>query len=108
MTFTPLGNGTILHNHVDELLAALNAMQVAKGWPQLTWVGILQGSPAPPPPAAGVGVYAEHILALRRNMDLVYAQLMGTPPPYTDPALPGSPRVFIKWLHITELRSRVQ
>jgi YD repeat-containing protein len=108
MTFTPLGNGTILHNHVDELLAALNAMQAAKGWPQLTWTAILQGNPAPPPPAAGVGIYAEHILALRRNMDLVYAQLIGTPTPYTDPALPGSPRVLIKWLHITELRSRVQ
>src|SRR5258706_7713409 len=31
-------------------------------------------------------------------MDLVYAELLGTPPPHTDPALPGSPRVLSKWL----------
>jgi hypothetical protein len=46
-------------------------------------------------------------------MDLIYGQLLGTPPPYTDPTLtdpnlPGSPKVRIKWVHITELRSRVQ
>jgi YD repeat-containing protein len=113
MTFIPTGDARILRDHVTELLTALNAMQTAAGWPQLTWGGILRGSPPPPAPALNVLVYAEHILALRRNMDLVYAQLLGTPLPYTDPTLadpnlPGSPKVRIKWVHITELRSRVQ
>jgi hypothetical protein len=114
MTFTAFGDGRILRNHVTELLTALNSMQTAQGWTLSTWVSILQGSPPPPAPALNVIVYAEHILALRRNMDLVYAQLLGTTPPsytdptLTDPSLPGSPKVAIKWLHITELRSRVQ
>jgi hypothetical protein len=35
--------------------------------------------------------------------------LLGVAPPaYTDPALPGSPNVGIKAIHITELRGRAQ
>jgi hypothetical protein len=37
-------------------------------------------------------------MALRQYMDSVYGHVIGTPPPYTDPTLPGSPKIAIKWL----------
>jgi len=103
MTFTPLGK--IQFAHFNELLTAINAMRTAAyGWSNLAWSDISPGNI----PAAGTRVLGSHVMALRQYMDSVYAQLIGTPPPYTDPALPGSPKIRIKWLHVTELRSRVQ
>jgi YD repeat-containing protein len=104
ITFTPLGNGSILFAHFNELLTAVNAMRRAYGWSTLAWSDISPGNV----PAVGTTVLGSQVMALRQYMDSVYRQLIGTPPPYTDPMLPGSPKVFIKWLHVTELRSRVQ
>jgi YD repeat-containing protein len=97
---------------LTELLTAVNAIRAASpgsaGVP-VTWTGILQGSPAPPPPAVNGIAYGEHVLALRREMETARQNLLGVPPQsYVDPVLPGSPQVAIKAIHITELRSRAQ
>jgi hypothetical protein len=92
-----------------ELLAAVNAVRAADGWSAVAWSQILTGSPAPPAPALNGIVYGEHIMALRRTMDDALSHLLGiVPQAYTDPNLPGSPKVVIKAIHITELRGRVQ
>ncbi len=105
-------NSPILLVHVTELLAAVNAVRAASpgsaGAP-VTWEQILQGSPSQPVPTLHGPIYGENIMALRRTMDAALQTLLGiTPPAYTDPTLPGSPRVRIKAIHVTELRSRAQ
>jgi YD repeat-containing protein len=92
-----------------ELLTAVNAVRAGAGAGPVAWAGILQGSPAPPAPAVNGIVYGEHVLALRREMEYARQLLLGIQPQgYTDPVLPGSPKIIVKAIHITELRGRVQ
>jgi len=111
VAFTSLSQDPVIRlAHFNELLAAVNVVRAANpgGGTAVTWSQILQGTP-PPPPAANELVYGEHILALRRTLDAALSTLLGiTPSAYIDPNLPGSPRVAIKAIHLTEIRSRMQ
>jgi YD repeat-containing protein len=108
MQFSSVANTTITFAQFDQLRAAVNAVRAASGAASVQWVDILQGSPPPPPPAVNVVIYGEHMMALRRSMDQALAWLSIAATPYTDPTLPGSPRVVIKANHVIELRSRAQ
>ncbi|HEV7426781.1 MAG TPA: hypothetical protein VGQ46_10470 [Thermoanaerobaculia bacterium] len=113
VSFTSLTQETgIRAAHLNQLLDAVNVVRAANpgsAGTLVTWAQILQGSPAPPAPALNGIVYGEHILALRRTLDAALQTLLGiAPAAYIDPNLPGSPRVFIKAVHLTELRSRMQ
>jgi hypothetical protein len=113
VTFTSLSQDPAIRlAHFNELLAALNVVRGANAGSAgaaVSWPQILQGSPAPPPPALNGLAYGEHILALRRTLDAALQTLLGiTPSAYIDPTLPGSPRVVIKAIHVTEIRSRMQ
>jgi hypothetical protein len=89
-----------------ELLTAVNAVRAANGWSSVNWADILNSSPVP---AVNGIVYGEYIMVLRLKMDDALSHLLGIQPPgYTDPTLPGSPKVIIKAIHINELRGRVQ
>jgi len=112
VAFTSLSQDPVIRlAHFNELLAAVNVVRAANpgGGTAVTWSQILQGTPPPPPPAANGLVFGEHILALRRTLDAALSALLGTTPSaYIDPNLPGSPRVAIKAIHLTEIRSRMQ
>jgi hypothetical protein len=88
-----------------QLLTAVNAVNAAAGAPPVTWAGILHSSPVP---VAGGVIYGESIMALRREMEAALLRFGYSTHAYADPALPGSPNVVIKAIHITELRDRVQ
>jgi YD repeat-containing protein len=113
VAFTSLTQDPVIRlAHFNELLAAINVVRAANpgsAGTAVTWAQIIQGSPAPPAPALNGIVYGEHMLALRRTLDSALQTLLGiTPASYIDPNLPGSPRIFIKAIHVTELRSRMQ
>jgi len=85
----------------------VNAVRAANGWAAVTWSVIL--TPGIPAPDHGQLIYAEHVTKLRAKMDEALTALLGWPAGnYTDPVLPGSPRVPVKAVHLTELRSRAQ
>jgi YD repeat-containing protein len=90
---------------LTQLLTAVNAVRGASGNSAVNWAGILQNSPAP---ALNGLVYGEHIMALRTQMEAALQLLGFGQHTYADPALPSSPRVIIKAIHITELRDRIQ
>jgi hypothetical protein len=115
LTFTAVSaGGAVKASYLDEVLAALNDVRVASGSGTVTWGQILQPQNQPPlAPATGGVVYGEHLMALRRQMEAAIAALapFGAVLPsfnYTDPALPGSPPVLIKLIHLQELRGRTQ
>jgi hypothetical protein len=107
VAFTDIVNDATIRLVVfTELLTAVNAVRAANGWSSVNWADILASSPVP---AVNGIVYGEYIMVLRLKMDDALSHLLGIQPPgYTDPTLPGSPKVIIKAIHINELRGRVQ
>jgi len=108
MSFTPVSSSVICPVAFAETLSAINAIRAVSGMPALTWGDILQGSPAPSAPASGARVVGEHVLALRRAMDVALGAVGVWPVPYSDAVLPGSPLTTIKGVHLVELQWRAR
>ena len=108
ISFISVTSGTtITFGQIDQLRTAVNAVRAANGWAALDWSSMI--SAPTPVPAVGVQVYGAHIMALRAKMDEARGALLGgTQPAYTDPTLPGTPRVAIRAIHVTELQGRAQ
>ncbi|MEA2165773.1 MAG: hypothetical protein QOK37_3900 [Thermoanaerobaculia bacterium] len=108
ISFTPVQYlGVVNRAHINELLTALNYVEIVAGRTQVTWSGILPGG-VPAPPANGqatVGIYTAHITSLRTQMNAALSALGIPTPPYTDSLATQTP---IKAIHFTELQSRVQ
>lgn len=111
--FTPIDTDTVVSTaQFDQLLTALNGMRDLGYSPAVQWSTILSppGAAQPQAPASNVSVLAEHILALRREMDAALVRLGFTPgtgswPAYTDSSLVGVP---LKTTHILELQQRAK
>lgn len=88
-----------------QLLTAVNAVNAAAGATPVAWASILHSSPVP---VVGGVIYGESIMALRHEMEAALGRFGYSLHTYVDPTLPGSPKVVIKAIHITELRDRVQ
>lgn len=103
MVFTSLTGVVPGANHLDQLLAAVNAARGANGSAVLTWAAILPADY--PVPAANVPIKAQYLLALRSAMNAARSNLGFALLSYTDPLLVGSP---YKKVHLTEIQGGVQ
>ena len=98
----------IYFRDVDDILTAVNAVRSAAGMTSITWLQIAQNYGVPQAERGSL-VYGAHMMALRFYMEDALNHLLGTSGfNYTNPILPGSQAVYIKAVHITELRGRVQ
>jgi hypothetical protein len=104
MTFTSVQPGTpITFLQLNELLAAVNAVRLARGSAQLTWTSAMRGSPNIPGPSAPI--LANHIFMLRSWLDVALTELGVPTTPYAiDPGM--SPLVPIRAAHITAIQQR--
>jgi len=105
ISFTPLvqGSTAVSRSQFDELLNAVNSARSIANLPALQWSNILQpaGTSAP---GLHVSVIAEHILALRREMNNALQALGVAPKPYTDPSLSAvAPRA----IHVRDLQQQL-
>jgi YD repeat-containing protein len=92
---------TIGFSDFDQLLTAINALRTLAGLGTTTWQSIVQAG-VPVPEVGGV-VYAEHLNALRREMDAALGLLGGPAGGFTDPDVTLLP---IRAIHIQQLRDR--
>jgi YD repeat-containing protein len=80
MTFTSVGTNTpITYDITQQLLTALNALNRAKGWPQIGWVDILPSNV--PAPGHGVRIYAQHVMSIKAAMGAALDALGVVRPP---------------------------
>jgi hypothetical protein len=100
MDFSSVVNG-VKAAHLNEILAAVNAVRAAAGWPAVDWPSILAANTALPAP--GTTILAAHYLACRARMNEAL-QALGVPlAPYTDSTLAG---VTVQSVHTIELQQR--
>jgi YD repeat-containing protein len=101
----------ILMNHMTELLNGLNAVLAVGHANALTWQAVhdhyVQSHPteAFPLPAAGVGIYASHIKALRAEMDAALTAVGVPVSAYTNTLTTNVP---IRAIDFRELQDRTQ
>jgi len=112
MAFNPIVPGTsvIRFDDIDQLLIGLNSVRWAATdrtkSAALTWSAVMADyAPATPVPSQNGFVYANHILALRKQMDLALAAVGIPPPSYAAVVAPGQRITAEAWL---ELQRRAQ
>ncbi|HEX2834373.1 MAG TPA: hypothetical protein VHW00_15290 [Thermoanaerobaculia bacterium] len=87
-TFAQVASGdNVTAASVTEMLAAVNSVRAAAGWPAVTWTNVL--SPTSPVPAPGAAILAQHILSCRARMNEALQALGSVVNPYADADLAG-------------------
>lgn len=87
----------------SNMLAAVNLVRQAAGWPAMTWATIL--SPTEPVVAVGNSITARQLLACRARMDEALLALGAKGVVYTDPEVAWG---GMKAVHINELQGAIQ
>jgi hypothetical protein len=104
MAFTSVTSGMLIsYTHMEQLLAAVNAVRAAAGWAAVSWNNILASNQ--PLPSPNVAIVPAHILATRGRMNEALQALGVVTGGYTDPD-PALKR--IQSIHIWELQRRAQ
>lgn len=101
-TFTPVVAGNLVTaSSLDPMLAAVNSVRAAAGWPVVPWTNILSSSD--PSPTPSVKILTAHIATCRARMNEAL-QALGVPiAGFTDPDVHGVP---VKAVHINEIMGR--
>lgn len=101
-TFTPPSSGAVVSaSSLEPMLAAVNSVRAAAGWPTVTWSNIL--SSRDPLPAPSMVIVSTHVTSCRARMNEAL-QALGVPTlPYTDAELRG---VSMKSIHLNEIMGR--
>jgi YD repeat-containing protein len=94
---------TITPTPLNSMLAAVNSVRAAAGWPAVTWSNVLSASD--PLPQPGQYITARQIMACRARMNEALQALGVVVRPYTDPDLGN---LSIKALYINEIEQRAQ
>lgn len=105
MVFSPIipKKTVVSMTYFDELVAAVNAVRMAAGWPSLSWSTIMP--PSVDVPTSGGIIRAIHLTALRPRMEEALHVLGVKVRGYTNP----DPKLIeIKGIHVTELQARAK
>lgn len=85
------------------MLATVNRVRAAAGWPAVGWSNILAATD--PLPSPYQKIMANHIISCRSRMNEALASLGVKLSPYTDPDLTGA---YIRAVHVNEVQERAQ
>jgi hypothetical protein len=99
----PVAGAAISTTYSDDMLAAVNSVRAAAGWPAVTWRDILTS--ADPLVAHRSPVVQRHILACRARMTEALQALGASIVAYTDPDLAGRQ---IRAIHVAEVQERAK
>jgi len=103
-TFIQAVSGTsVTSAPISSMLAAVNSVRAAAGWPSVTWSNILAS--ADPLPDPGQRVTARHVMACRERMNEALQALGVSVQPYTHPDLLN---LVLSASYVNEVEQRAQ